>query len=327
MAKRRPSRESDPSAPPPAAAPRATVRGGTPFFLPLLRLAVAGALLWGAYQGILYTWEAAAVQREGRAAERMAETSALQQVALDRLRAVVRRAPDNPDNVMRHAVLLLQIENQKARAGAIAAFNENALSAALGEMERVQQTTSLPSAVERKQAEVAAMLAAIATRRGDEETARRYSRLVAEHSREVLRLQPEAYTDVVNFYQTAMRRAYHAGRHDLVLFFHDMYRQNRRENPWRESSDIDWVNRARLELGETPVAMAEYAERAVARPRDPRAIGELIRTGLRYGEARQAVATLKRIDRTSPLSDEVRGYLRELEELVASSRQAQPPTP
>jgi len=292
-------------------------KGGTSVLSVGLRLAVGIALVTVVLQGWRYSYRSVQAEYIGTDAARLSEKPGMESVALAQLRSALRIMPENPENMTRHAVIQLQMEHNKAKVGSFRAMSQATLDEALGTLEKTRYSTVSPSNVERKLAEVNAMLSGVMDSVGRKEDSAAYAEKAAFHSQEFLGLMGKPETDALLFYTSAVRRAYQADRHDLVLFFYDHCRQNFPKTAANFGPDLQLVNRSRLVIGESPVMMASVMGQLRERPRDPRLIGDLVLAGLSYGRAREAVLVLEDLDRRAPLPAEVQTYLEQLRRISA----------
>jgi hypothetical protein len=253
----------------------------------------------------------------GTNAARLAERDGFEVIALDQLRAALRLAPANPQNLTRKAVLRIQMENQKARAGSVRSMSQGLLDEALDDLEGTRFSTVMPSNVERKLAEVTAMMSGIAAATGEEERSKEYAAKTAAHSLAFLDLQGRPHQDAELFYTSAIRRAYQADRHDLVLKFHDHLRIHYPAIASGITADRQLVNRSRLMMGEGPLMVADVTQQLMQRPRDARLLGDAILAGSRYGQAARVVPVLEMVDRRATLAPEVRDFLHHLRAMAA----------
>jgi hypothetical protein len=277
-----------------------------------LRLLVGAGLAWIVVSAGQYSYRSVESEFIGTNADRLAEKPGFETIAQDQLRSAIRLAPANPENITRRAVLTLKQENQKARAGNVRAMSQGNLDDALQSLESTRESSVMPSNVARKLAEVTGMLSGVAAAAGDEPRSKAYAEQTALHSAEFLKLQGKPYSDVELFYASAIRRAFQADRHDLVLSFYDHCRRNYAGVAENLGSDMQLVNRSRLMIGEGPMMVADVTRRLVANPRDPRLMGDLILAGTRFGQAAQAARSMEVIDSLAPLSPEARGFLEQL---------------
>ncbi|MBI1290832.1 hypothetical protein GC173_06255 [bacterium] len=277
-----------------------------------LRLAAALGLCWvvlGAWQ---YSYRSVRAEVIGTNAERLSEKPGFETIAQEQLRAAIRLAPENPENITRRAVLAIKQENQKARAGSVRSMSYGTLDDALKDLESTRESSVMPSNVARKLAEVSGMLSGVAAASGDEAKSKTLAEDTALYSVRFLTLQGKPYTDAPLFYHSAIRRSYQADRHDLVLFFFDHCRHYAPGIAADLGTDQQLVNRSRLVMGESPMMIADVTEQLMDRPQDPRLLGDLILAGTRYGAAPQAVRALELIGSIAPLSPEAQGYLDQL---------------
>jgi hypothetical protein len=284
----------------------------------LLRAALATLLI----AVVLASWSrySRSVRSEfiGTNAARLAEREGFEVIALDQLRTALRMAPANPENLTRQAVLRIQMENQKARAGSVRSMSQGLLDEALQSLEATRFSTVMPSNVERKLAEVTAMMSGIASAAGEEERSKAYAAKTAAHSLAFLDLQGRPYTEVDLFYTSAIRRAFQADRHDLVLMFHDHLRIHYPAIAEGLTTDRQLVNRSRLMVGEGPLMVADVTQQLLQRPRDARLLGDVILAGTRYGQAARVVPVLELIDQRARLAPDVRDFLDQLRAVAAA---------
>jgi hypothetical protein len=277
----------------------------------------AGLIALGGF-AVRHNWRAALGEYQGLTAMRVAEQPGAQLAAMDRLRGALRTDPSNPDNVIRLGTLLLQMENQKARAGDLGGFDRGRLTEALAMMNGVRRATILPSNVERKMSEVATMLCSVYLRTGDVEKANQYADETVLHSVEYLRLQGRVLHGMEVFYRTLIRRAAQVERFDLVVSAQDRFERDDHTRAGREAEDLEIVNRSRLRLGESPQMMASVTEQLLNKPKDPRLLGELIRAGLQHGEAANALLVMELLEQRGVLAPGLDDYRRQLQQKISN---------